>query len=375
MRLTRFVLLSVLIAILGLTPTHIRAAEVADGMRITFTNSTNGKFADDSVYWAVIGLDEQKRMCHLAPDGTLVPNAESDNAAENKLTKNGVDYANYFTSLAEAKSVPLPRMSAARIFLSVGSPMYLRVIGEGYAGADVANPTDPNADVYFDFVEFTYDALGWHGNTTQVDQFGFPLVIEIAGRDGTSRKAGITKSRTAIFEAFAKDAPAAFKGCVKSPYRIVSPCAADFRTGASNGTYFDAYLTDVWAKFANPTQLAGGWTGHVVDGALTFTDASGKTITCPQKPTSEEALLGGGILGQAPKFCAAINRRVLDEPADWNTPAKYYAAEPYNFYAQFWHEQSIDGKAYGFCYDDVNDQSSYIEHRDPTSLNISISWD
>ena len=41
---------------------------------------------------------------------------------------------------------------SSRVFISLGSPMYIRVMPDGYAGADVNNPTDPNAKVYFDFV-------------------------------------------------------------------------------------------------------------------------------------------------------------------------------------------------------------------------------
>ena len=80
-------------------------------------------------------------------------------------------------------------------------------------------------------------------------------------------------------------------------------------------------------------------------------------------------------LGGLPQFCAAINRHVLAEPADWNNPAKYYRAAPANFYAKFWHDHSINGRAYGFCYDDVNAQDTLIEARNPVNLIVTIYWD
>jgi Beta-1,3-glucanase len=334
------------------------------GMTFNFTNATKGKFPDDQVYWAIIGLNSKGQMCHVDGQGNLVPLTDQDNSAANHLSKDNVDYANYFNPVSTAGHVAVPKMSAARIFISVGGPMYIRAVGNGYAGANIANPTDPNRDVYFDFIEFTYDDTGFHGNTSQVDQFGIPMTIEAVDSSGTSTKAGITQSRAELFAAFKKDLPPAFGSCDQEPYRIVAPCSADFAADKPNAHYFDSYIDQVWSHM-----------GKIVNGALVITDARGAEIRIAQKPTTQEVLLGNGVLGSLPQVCAAINRHVMEDPTTWNTPAKYYSAEPANFYAKFWHDHSINGKAYGFCYDDVNDQSSLIEARHPTALNVVISWD
>ncbi|HEX4205388.1 MAG TPA: beta-1,3-glucanase family protein [Ktedonobacteraceae bacterium] len=58
------------------------------------------------------------------------------------------------------------------------------------------------------------------------------------------------------------------------------------------------------------------------------------------------------------QFCAAFNRGVALNTADWYNPTAYYTGPIQNEYAGFWHQVSINHKAYGFPYDDVNNQSS-----------------
>ena len=46
-------------------------------------------------------------------------------------------------------------------------------------------------------------------------------------------------------------------------------------------------------------------------------------------------------------------------------PSNFYLAAPANYYAQFWHDNAINGLQYGFPYDDVAGQSSYISITSP----------
>jgi hypothetical protein len=287
-----------------------------------FVNQTNGKFTDDQISWTFDGKT--------------------------------------YTTLAEAKEAPAHMGPGGRLYFKMQSP--------GKNGAP--------AETYTDFIEFTQNDAGWFGNTTQVDAFVIPLTIEVTDADGTSKKVGITESRTHLFEAFKKETPKEFHSCVEDSQRIVSPAAADFGAGKAHADYFDAYIDQVWKTYATETKKPGGWTGKVVDGALTFTPPDGgKAVSCPRKPTSDEAFRGAGVLSQLPQFCAAINRHVLADPADWHNPAKYYLAPPANFYAKFWHDHSINGKAYGFCYDDVNEQDSLIHAAKPVKVIVTLYWD
>lgn len=287
-----------------------------------FVNQTNGKFTDEQISWTF--------------DGKV------------------------YTTLAQAKEAPARVGPGGRLYFKMQS---LEKNGEP-------------AETYTDFIEFTQNDAGWFGNTTQVDAFVIPLTIEVFDADGTSKKVGISESRTHLFEAFKKETPKEFHSCVEGFQRIVSPAAADFGAGKAHADYFDRYIDQVWQTYATETKTPGGWTGKVVDGALTFTPPNGgKSLTCPRKPTSDEAFRGTGVLSQLPEFCAAINRHVLADPADWHNPSRYYLASPANFYAKFWHDHSINGKAYGFCYDDVNQQDSLIHAAKPVKVVVTLYWD
>ncbi|MEZ0076027.1 hypothetical protein ABH927_005403 [Planotetraspora sp. GP83] len=78
------------------------------------------------------------------------------------------------------------------------------------------------------------------------------------------------------------------------------------------------------------------------------------------------------------EFCAAFNRGVALNTANWYSPASYYpAATPKNDFAGFFHTIGIDHRAYGFAYDDINDQSSVKilpNSNPPSRLTIGIGW-
>jgi len=112
-----------------------------------------------------------------------------------------------------------------------------------------------------------------------------------------------------------------------------------------------------------------------VDGALIFSKAGQKDLVLKKKPSTQDAFLGQNELSKYADWCAAINRHVLADPGDWRKVEAYYKAEPCNFYAKFFHEHSINKLAYGFCYDDFNQQAAYFSTRKPTKVVVTISWD
>jgi hypothetical protein len=294
-----------------------REPQAADGLVYKFVNSTNGKFADDQCFWSLDGGRE-------------------------------------WLSFAKEPTARCPGGNGR---------LYFRL------GAAPKNFDDREA--IWDFIEFAYGRGTWNGNTTQVDAFCIPITIELG-----NKKVGITESRQQIFEAFRKEAPKEFKACVKRDRWILSPCRAGFGKEGPNGNYFDKYIDAVWDRYSEEQKTPSGkWIGKVVNGALTFTPAEGgKSISCARKPSTQDAFLGTGILATNPQFCAAINRHVLADPADWNNPATFYQAEPCNWYSKFLHEHSIDHKAYGFCYDDAGDQAAYFSGQGQ-ALIVSLYWD
>ena len=60
--------------------------------------------------------------------------------------------------------------------------------------------------------------------------------------------------------------------------------------------------------------------------------------------------------------------------AQQSTPANFYQAAPANYYAEFWHENAINGKQYGFPYDDDAGQSSDISVTNPQYMVVAVGW-
>ena len=54
--------------------------------------------------------------------------------------------------------------------------------------------------------------------------------------------------------------------------------------------------------------------------------------------------------------------------------SNYYRGAPANYYAKFWHDHALGRLAYGFPYDDVAGQSSFISHGSPQWLLVAVGW-
>jgi len=187
-----------------------------------------------------------------------------------------------------------------------------------------------------DFIEWAGGGTRWAGNTTQVDEFIIPMTIEMG-----THKIGISEPRAKMFEAFLKECPKEFKNCVRGDKAIVSPFKADLGTGKPFEKYFEKYVAEVM----------------------------------PGSPIStKNILLGEGPLGNNAGLCAAFNRHVVENKADWKNPAKFYLKEPCNWYSKFLHEHTVDHHCYGFCYDDASEQAAYFG-ANGDKLTVTIYWD
>jgi hypothetical protein len=303
--------------ILGAQKAAAAPAASVDGY-YQFVNKTNGKWKNEEIFWS----KDMGRSWHMV--------------AEEPTAPNGGNGRMYF-----------------------------------YMGKKPKNFDDWGA--YWDFIEYNSHDRWWAGNTTQVDAWCLPITIELG-----SHKVGITGPRTKLFEAFRKDAPPAFKNCVLGDnIWITSPFRADMGPGKPFAKYFEKYVDEIWEMYAKETKTPSGkFIGKSEQGGpLKFTPVGGgQALVCAKKPTTQEILLGQGTLGQNAGFCGAFNRHVAADPADWKEPAKYYQAEPCNWYSKFLHEHAIDHKAYGFCYDDAAEQAAYFSG-DGDHLVVTFYWD
>jgi len=380
-------------------------------MNFSFFANTGGNYPPDQIYFTVIGRSKSlggkpypdNNYGHVDKSGKLIEISTSDNT----VTVPGYTgkYANYCYNLSEVSSIPVPLMYSGRVYISLGTPIYLQINGpDAYAGPDLNNSAIPGFKTYYDKVEFTLDLTGPNNssklycNPTQVDFVGIPMTQEVTVTNGTTfPKAGITESRKAIFDAFKRDMPSKFQGLFsQSPYRIVAPFHGQPNQYKNLTNYFDDYVNAVWeyynastGKKLNFTTNEGNWSGQVINGVFTFSKNGGIPEATINKPDtiniSREVFGCDGVFASGDTdskivqkwVVAALNRHVIlrEDPANWCNNTTYYKEAPANYYAQFWHHHCIDNKAYGFGYDDICDQSPSGKFNKPKELKINISFD
>ena len=356
-----------------------------DRIAIELNNKTNGKYSDNEIYWCIVGKNANNQLCYLDKDGNMIPASESLNTVQVGNDK----YANIYHTLAEADYVYTPTIRSGRMYISYGKPVYLKFVGTtGYAGPDLNNPGDVNANTLFEFAEFTIEGKFYWGNTTRVDYFCFPMITRLVGSatyGGYDKVVGDIGTRDEIFNAFKNEAPEAFKTLVRDD-RIMAPCKSKFNVGEKYGNYFDNYINEFWNKYSRETLQfsteAGNFTGRVVGNQMQFTKANDSTVYTIDKPTTQDVLEGKGAFDKGngtekaieAQLCAAFNRGVATEPDKYYKPSEYYKNSVNNFYAGFFHRHSVLGFAYGFCYDDVNDQSTLLQYDKADALVIDFKW-
>jgi hypothetical protein len=230
-------------------------------------------------------------------------------------------------SIAQQPYIDMPANSAGRMYFYLGSP---------------------NSQ-YYDFIEFTVGASSINVDTTRVDRFGLKLAMLLHGHDGSNQEVGenyatFQESRTATFQRFENSVPTEFKELAtdQAPYGIPSPGNDPaFQPGGAYANYYTSYAA------------AEGDT----------TDSTAQIFGC------------GGTLSANPTLCAGLNRHVAQLPtAQQSVPANFYLAAPANYYAQFWHQNAINGMQYGFPYDDDAGQSSDISVTNPQYLVVAVGW-
>lgn len=225
-------------------------------------------------------------------------------------------YAGQTHSIAEQPTLDLGQAPSQRMYFHLGSP----------------------DSQYVDFVEFHVEGGSIWGNTTRVDGFGLKLAMRIHGHAGDDKAVGenqatFAEDRAGTFKRFVDAVPEPFKGLAQGDTRIVSPgLDGSFRAGGAHA----------------------GYLGGV--------------------PLGEAAMCDGSVAGQ-PQYCAALNRGVGGLPADqWTDPSRFYQSPQSNWYAKFWHDNAIDGLAYGFSTDDQVGQSTMFGSGDPQWLLIAVGW-
>ncbi len=230
-------------------------------------------------------------------------------------------------SIAQQPFIDMPANSAGRMYFFLGTP---------------------NGQ-YFDFIEFTVGTSSINLDTTRVDRFGLKLAILTHAHDGSEQEIGenfatFQESRATTFQRFQNSVPTEFKELAtdNAPFGIPSPGNDPaFQPGGQFANYFSSYAA------ANGDS----------------SDSTAQIFGC------------GGTLAANPPLCAGLNRHVAQLPSTQQSdPTQFYQAAPANYYAQFWHQNAINAKQYGFPYDDDAGQSSDISVNNPQYMVVAVGW-
>ncbi|MFC9290334.1 beta-1,3-glucanase family protein [Streptomyces sp. NPDC057052] len=352
--------------------------KAAGALPLTIANNS-GKFGNTDVHVYIVGNQDGKQV-RVTEDGTLAPIALSDNGADGFT-----DYALTLSGSGDT-TFQLPYMSG-RVYVSLGQKLKFKAVADGNGNAALQYPagwvtSDPNYTVLHDCAEFTYNASGMFCNTTMVDMFSVPMAIELNGAKkqttGTLREGG----RAAAFAAVKK--AEAFAPLVVDDVRIIAP-GHGLDAGLFAKDYFAPYIDSVWSTYTGKDLTvktnAGTFTGRVRGEKFTFTGPASVSFG---KPSTRDVLFCDGNLAApndgttgpvAAVLGAGFNRStLLGNPAQPDTdPAAFYQGELTNHYSKAIHAATLDGKAYGFAFDDVADFASYIQDNAPTGIRLTLT--
>ena len=352
------------------------------GMQMTcqFVNNTGGQYSNSQIYVVAIAQNAAGQYCHLDAAGNMVPCVAGENGSS------------YFLSLSAFPGFQFPPvMTSARLYVSLGAPLNIPInpgTPVGIAYPNISNPTDPSINTSFDWIEYNIGNGQIFCNTTQVDMFGISMLMDLydngAGGPSLNGEVGTTESTSSLMSQYLSAVPAAFAG-LEGPIRIVAPLHGSFGNGSANAGYFDAYINSVWTQYASSnlviTLNTGTYTGRVGgDGRLAFTKPGDPTTYYVSKPTTNDVWGGAGNLATGngtelaleAQICGAFHRHVIDNAANFNNVSAYYLSAPTDYYSWFWHQHNVNAKAYGFCYDDTNNQSSSLVSNNPRAIVLSI---
>lgn len=375
-------------------------------------------FADNEIYIGIIGqrLNGEYIYFDLSKNSNTDIGMTTLTRGINTLHKTSGDwgYADIFVKLSEIKdkTIYIDQCQACRMFIGFKSPMYLHSFGnyegeeKGYAGANLHDVNDPNADLRWEIIEFSYDQYDvMFVNTTRVDAFQYPMGIDLwgdkaAGANNEHMRRGDlltyaeiigrwqSQTKNTIYsncliDNITKDN---LGGIIMQPSKVSS---------VSNSGIFDSYINSIWTTFATKTLYAdmgqlGVWKGRVNEQGqfVMKKDGTSTTAIIPRKPSTNDAIEGAGSFAEGNEadkalqamFCGAVNRGMIDltkadgELQYWGTQSKFYTMNTWNEYVKFFHNSEIshDTYTYAFAYDDTFDQSSTCATSHPASLDVWI---
>jgi len=358
------------------TPFLANAIGSAAGARAAMSLTLANESGRGPVWTYIVGTNlATGQQCHVSADGQLVPVSESDNGPDG--------YTDYAIPVeGGGTTLSLPQGMSGRIYLAIGQKLKFHA-NPGNALAYPAGwvTSDPNYPVLHDCAEFTYDGSGMHCNTTMVDMLSVPLAISLSGAAQQSAGRLRDGGRAAVFSALAGQA--GFSGLVMDDLRVIAP-GHGLDAGRFATDYLAGWIDEVWNHYRSNTMTvtagASTFTGSVQGEQFAFSGG----VRAFSKPTTRDVLFCDGALAApndgvtgpvAATLGAGFNRGVLTDTGAQPVAdaGGYYRRPVTNHYSRVMHENTVDGDAYGFAFDDVCEHAPYIEDPAPTSITVTIT--
>ena len=382
----------------------------------TFTVRIENKsdYPDDQVFVAVTGKNKAATAYYYVKFGA---NGSATSELFGPVSQNA-QYSEKLTTLkkegehAYSFQCPYENLVAGRIYLAFGQK--LQGLGLNSANPlDLQEPSSTGAPDYltlFEFMELSATTQGdvytLFANTSVVDFFSMGLGMTMQSTRGNETVGFVDGARDKVLAEFnATTTPSEFRTgrafIMKGDklLRILSPnqiTALDANGALAN--YLNSAIDEGWTKFSStvlniPDNLPARQYGFTYNGQLITNNAL--TMTCTNVPTGQSGL---GDVSSLPKpssriifhcddgapppnswnnggtdahkrlcslLSAAFNRGVFPNYPDWGNASLFYTRsdKKYNYYAKILHQFALEGKVYGFGYDDIYGQDPTLAQK------------
>ncbi|MGW3940672.1 glycoside hydrolase family 64 protein [Streptomyces phaeochromogenes] len=295
----------------------------------------------------------------------------------------------------QTKTIRMPKFSG-RVYFSYGQKLVFKLTTGGLVQPAVQNPSDPNVNILFNWTEYTLNDAGLWINSTQVDMFSAPYAVGVKNTAGATKNTGHLKpgGYNGFFNSL-RGQPGGWANLIRTRsdgtvLRALAP-GHGIEAGALPASVMNDYINRVWTKYSTSTltvtpfanQPGTKYYGRVSGNVMNFTNGSGAVVTSFQKPDSD-SIFGCYKLLDAPNdlvrgpisrtLCAGFNRStLLTNPNQPDTSsAGFYQDTVTNHYSRKIHAQMVDGKAYGFAFDDVGAHESLVNDNNPQTAYITL---
>ncbi|GLW66905.1 hydrolase [Actinomadura rubrobrunea] len=366
-----------------------QAHAAADPLPIKVTNNTG---RGEPVYLYVLGTDLRSgRLGYVDANGRFSP-WQGGSVPPSPAP----DVSIPGPSNGASTTIRVPRFLSGRVYFSIGEKLKLFLTPDGLVQPAPWAGGDPNRDILFDWSEFTYDGSGLWINSTQVDQFAIPHAVAVTGGNGATKRTGelVPGGRNKVINAIRQQ-----PGFERTVYtrgdgtvlRVLAPGKAA-EAGLMDPNYLAPYIDSAWNAYTGKTLTIVPFQdrpdvkffGRTQGDVMVFTDTSGNQVHTINKPSSGDVWGCAGALFApndqvkgpiARTVCAALHRSTLgaiDTQPSYDA-ADFYRGSLTNHYSRIIHEHMVDGKAYGFPFDDVAGFESLVHDGDPSSAEITLT--